>query len=214
MDKEIANLYESGKVELAVKKLVKRIDSDPKNVDNYLQLSTYLIDQNSIDQALELLQKASTVVEDSKDLTYNLAVCYYIKGDFKKSLSLLDELENTQETLYQKALVFLKLGQYQKALAYALSLTNQDERTLELLGDIWLSLGDLKQAKENYLKIKAEDRNAKVEFLLGLTLLEESLEQAQVHFDLSKQKNPTYFKQANTQYASLLKLIRGQNGKK
>ena len=79
MDKEIANLYESGKVELAVKKLVKRIDSDPKNVDNYLQLSTYLIDQNSIDQALELLQKASTVVEDSKDLTYNLAVCYYIK---------------------------------------------------------------------------------------------------------------------------------------
>lgn len=212
MDKKIADLYESAKTEQAIHQLVKKIDQDPKNVDNYLQLSTYLIDQNSIDQALELLQKASVVVDDPKVLTYNLAVCYYIKGDFNKSLSLLDKLENTQETMYQKALVFLKLGQYQKALAYALSLTSQDERTLELLGDIWLSLGDLKQAKENYKKISAEDRNAKVEFLLGLTLLEESLKQAQLHFDLSKQKNPTYFKQANSQYASLLKLIRGKNG--
>lgn len=214
MDKKIADLYDRGKTELAIHQLVKKIDQDSKNVDNYLQLSTYLIDQNSIDQALELLQKASAIVADPKALTYNLAVCYYIKGDFEKSLSLLDELENTQETLYQKALVFLKLGQYQKALAYALSLTNQDKRTLELLGDIWLSLGDLKQAKKNYEKIRTEDRNAKVEFLLGLTLLEESLEQAQLHFDLSKQKNPTYFKQANSQYASLLKLIRGKNGNK
>ena len=36
-----------------------------------------------------------------------------------------------EETMYQKALIFMKLGQYQKALAYALTLKNQDERTLE-----------------------------------------------------------------------------------
>ncbi|QNQ82444.1 tetratricopeptide repeat protein [Lactobacillus sp. PV037] len=214
MDKKIADLYDSGKTDLAIHQLIEKIDHDSKNIDNYLQLSTYLIDQNSIAQALELLQKASAVVDKPQDLAYNLAVCYYLEGDFNKSLSLLNQLENTQETIYQKALVFLKLGQYQKALAYALSLRKQDKRTLELLGDIWLSLGDLNQAKANYEKIEAQDRSSKVEFLLGLTLLEENLEQAHLHFDLSKQKDPTYFKQANAQYASLLKLIRGKNGNK
>lgn len=160
MDKKIANLYDAGKVDDAIHLLIKKINNHPKNIENYLQLSTYLIEQNSADQALELLEKARGLVDQPEALTYNIAVCYYMQGDFAKSLALLNSIPDDEETMYQKSLIFMKLGQYQKALAYALTLKNQDERTLELIGDIWLSLGDLKSANQTYSKILKDKRNA------------------------------------------------------
>ncbi len=141
MDKKIANLYDTGNVDKAIHLLIEKINKHPQDIENYLQLSTYLIEQNAADQALELLEKARGLVKHPEDLTYNIAVCYYMQGDFAKSLTLLNSIADDEETMYQKALIFMKLGQYQKALAYALTLKNQDERTLELIGDIWLSLG-------------------------------------------------------------------------
>lgn len=213
MNKKIAKLYDAGEVDRAVHLLIKEIDQHPKQVGNYLQLSTYLIEQNSPDQALELLQKAQSLVDKPQELTYNIAVCYYMQGEFKKSLALLDTLPNDDETLYQKALVFMKLGQYQKALAYAMTIKVSDERTLELLGDIWLSLGNLQQANKSYSAINAEKRNAKVNFLLGLTVLDQDRKQAQEYFKRSKQKDSAYFANAEKQYAALMEMVRGKNGK-
>lgn len=45
MDKKIDNLYRNDKTDEAIHQLIKKIDEHPKNVDNYLQLSTYLIEQ-------------------------------------------------------------------------------------------------------------------------------------------------------------------------
>lgn len=213
MNKKIAKLYDAGEVDRAVHLLIKEIDQHPKQVGNYLQLSTYLIEQNSADQALELLQKAQSLVDKPQELTYNIAVCYYMQGEFKKSLALLDTLPNDDETLYQKALVFMKLGQYQKALAYVMTIKVSDERTLELLGDIWLSLGNLQQANKSYSAINAEKRNAKVNFLLGLTVLDQDRKQAQEYFKRSKQKDSAYFANAEKQYAALMEMVRGKNGK-
>lgn len=213
MDKKIAKLYDAGNVDRAIHLLIKKIDQHPKQVENYLQLSTYLIEQNSPDQALELLKKAQGLVDKPQELTYNIAVCYYMQGEFKKSLALLDTLPNDDETLYQKALVFIKLGQYQKALAYAMTIKVTDERTLELLGDIWLSLGNLQQANQAYKKITTEKRNAKVNFLLGLTVLDQDRNQAQKYFNLSKKKDSAYFANAEKQYAALMEMVRGKNGK-
>lgn len=211
MDKKIANLYDAGKVDDAIHLLIEKINNDPKNIENYLQLSTYLIEQNSADQALELLEKARGIVERPEDLTYNIAVCYYMQGDFAKSLALLNSIPDDEETMYQKSLIFMKLGQYQKALAYALTLKNQDERTLELIGDIWLSLGDLKSANQTYSKILKDQRNAKVNFLLGLTLFDTSPDKAEKYFKLSKKQDPKYFVQAQKQYNAVAKLIRGKH---
>lgn len=213
MDKKIANLYDAGKVDDAIHLLIKKINNHPKNIENYLQLSTYLIEQNSADQALELLEKARGLVDQPEDLTYNIAVCYYMQGDFAKSLALLNSIPDDEETMYQKALIFMKLGQYQKALAYALTLKNQDERTLELIGDIWLSLGDLKSANQTYSKILKDKRNAKVNFLLGLTLFDTNPDKAEKYFKVSKKQNPKYFAQAQKQYNAVAKLIRGKNGR-
>lgn len=212
MDKKIAKIYDAGETDRAIHLLVTKIDQEPKKIDNYLQLSTYLIEQNSVDQALELLQKAQGLVDQPQALTYNIAICYYLQGDFKKSLALIDTLPNDDETLYQKALIFMKLGQYQKALAFALTIKQQDQRTFELLGDIWLSLGQLQSAHDFYHKIPANQRNAKVNFLLGLTVLENDRDQAQKYFDRSKELDAAYFNQAQKQYAALAKMIRGKHG--
>ena len=213
MDKKIANLYDAGEVDKAIHLLVERINRDPKDIENYLQLSTYLIEQNAADQALELLEKARGLVNHPEELTYNIAVCYYLQGEFQKSLALLNSIIDDEETMYQKALIFMKLGQYQKALAYALTLKNQDERTLELLGDIWLSLGDLKTANQTYSQILKDQRNSKVNFLLGLTLFDTNPNEAEKYFKLSKNQDPKYFAQAQKQYNAVAKLIRGKNDK-
>ena len=120
MDQNIAQLYDEGKVEQAIHLLIKKIDQHPQQVANYLQLSTYLIEQGSLDQAQKLLEQAQHLVKEPQELNYNLAVCYYMQGDFDKALALLDQIPNDDLTLYQKALTYLKLGQGQKALAYAL----------------------------------------------------------------------------------------------
>ena len=213
MDRKIANLYDAGKINDAIHLLIKKINKNPKNIENYLQLSTYLIEHNSPEQALELLEKARGLVDHPEDLTYNISVCYYMRGDFSKSLALLNSIPDDEETMYQKSLIFMKLGQYQKALAYALTLKNQDERTLELIGDIWLSLGDLKSANQTYNKIIEDQRTAKVNFLLGLTLFDTNPEKAKNYFELSKNQDPKYFAQAQKQYNAVAKLIRGKDGR-
>lgn len=213
MDQKIAQLYDEGKVEQAIHLLIKKIDQHPQQVANYLQLSTYLIEQGSLDQAQKLLEQAQHLVKEPQELNYNLAVCYYMQGDFDKALALLDQIPNDDLTLYQKALTYLKLGQGQKALAYALTIKKIDERIQELLGDIWLSLGENKQAQQMYLAIPDNKKNAKVYFLLGVTTLEKDRDQAQKYFAQAKQMDAKYYQQAMNQYASIMKMLNDKEKK-
>lgn len=213
MDQKIAQLYDEGKVEQAIHLLIKKIDQYPQQVANYLQLSTYLIEQGSLDQAQKLLEQAQHLVKEPQELNYNLAVCYYMQGDFDKALALLDQIPNDDLTLYQKALTYLKLGQGQKALAYALTIKKIDERIQELLGDIWLSLGENQQARQMYLAIPDNKKNAKVYFLLGVTTLEKDRDQAQKYFAQAKQMDANYYQQAMNQYASIMKMLNDKEKK-
>ena len=213
MDQKIAQLYDEGKVEQAIHLLIKKIDQHPQQVANYLQLSTYLIEQGSLDQAQKLLEQAQHLVKEPQELNYNLAVCYYMQGDLDKALALLDQIPNDDLTLYQKALTYLKLGQGQKALAYALTIKKIDERIQELLGDIWLSLGENQQAQQMYLAIPDNKKNAKVYFLLGVTTLEKDRDQAQKYFAQAKQMDAKYYQQAMNQYASIMKMLNDKEKK-
>lgn len=214
MDKKIAELYDDGKINEAVHQLIKKIDQKPQSVENYLQLSTYLIEQGSADQAQKLLEQAQHLVKKPQELNYNLSVCYYMQGDFDKALALLDHIPNDDLTLYQKALTYLKLGQSQKALAYALTIKNVDERVQELLGDIWMSMGESGQARKMYLTISEEQRTAKVYFLLGVSTLEENRMLAKQYFAKAKQMNAKYYKRAMDQYASIMKMLNDKEKKK
>lgn len=214
MDKKIAQFYDQGKVEQAIHLLVQKIDQKPQNIENYLQLSTYLIEQGSIDQALKLLEQAQHLVKKPRELNYNLAVCYYMQGDFDKALALLDQIPNDDLTLYQKALTYLKLGQSQKALAYALTIKKIDERVQELLGDIWMSMGENNQAQQMYLAIPTNKRTAKIYFLLGVSTMEKDRTQAEKYFVQAKTMDEKYYKQAMDQYASIMKMLNDKEKKR
>lgn len=136
-----------------------------------------------------------------------MAVCLYLQGDFAKALELLNQIPNDDLVLYQKALVFLKLGQRQKALAHALTIKNIDNRVKELLGDIWLSLGDLTSAKLSYQQINENQRSAKVNFMLGITTLNDNRKEAEEYLHKAKQEDPKFYQQAQEQYDAILKMI-------
>ncbi|GHV98216.1 hypothetical protein lacNasYZ03_07240 [Lactobacillus nasalidis] len=212
MDQKINQLYEAGKVNEAIHALIGKIDQAPKQTDNYLQLATYLLDQGSAEQAQELLTKAQGLVDDPQDLTYDLAVCDYALGNFDQALARLAQIPDDDLTMYQKALVYLKLGQSSKALAYALSIKQTDDRVRELIGDIWLALGDLQAAKASYLQIPAAQRTSKLNFLLGLTCFSSDREKAESFFAKSKAQDAKYYQKAKDQYESLLKLLSQQKG--
>ena len=74
-------------------------------------------------------------------------------------------------------------------------------------------MGDLKSANQTYSKILKDQRNAKVNFLLGLTLFDTNPDKAEKYFKVSKKQNPKYFAQAQKQYNAVAKLIRGKNGR-
>lgn len=214
MDKKIAQLYDNGKVDQAIHLLVQKIDQKPQNIENYLQLSAYLIEQGSVDQAQQLLEQAQHLVKKPQELNYNLAVSYYMQGDFDKALALLDQIPNDDLTLYQKALTYLKLGQSQKALAYALTIKKVDDKVQELLGDIWMSLGENAQAQQAYLMIPKDRRTAKIYFLLGVSTMEKDRTQAEAYFAKAKAMDEKYYKRAMDQYASIMKMLNDKEKKK
>lgn len=214
MDKKIAQLYDNGKVDQAIHLLVQKIDQKPQNIENYLQLSTYLIEQGSVDQAQQLLEQAQHLVKKPQGLNYNLAVSYYMQGDFDKALALLDQIPNDDLTLYQKALTYLKLGQSQKALAYALTIKKVDDKVQELLGDIWMSLGENAQAQQAYLMIPKDRRTAKIYFLLGVSTMEKDRTQAEAYFAKAKAMDEKYYKRVMDQYASIMKMLNDKEKKK
>lgn len=194
-------------VEKQIHALITKIDADPENADNYLKLATCLIEQGSFAQATQLLEQAKHLVKKPQDLDYDLAVCFYLQGEFDQALQLLDQIPNDDLVLYQKALVYLKLGQKQKALAYALTIKNVDNRVKELLGDIWLSLGDLANAKASYQQINVNQRSAKVNFMLGITTLNDDRKQAEKYLRKSKQEDSKFYQQAEEQYDAILKMF-------
>ena len=206
-DKQSKSMKEDAAVNQRVHKLIEKIDQYPQKTENYLKLATELIEQGSFAQATQLLEEAKHLVKHPQDLDYNLAVCYYMQGDFDKSLTLLNQIPNDDLVLYQKALVFLKLGQGQKALAHALTIKQVDDKVLELLGDIWLSLGELSEARTCYEKISPNKRTAKVYFMLGISILDSDRKKATSYLKNAKEKDPKYFKQAQEQYGAILKMV-------
>ncbi len=207
MNQKIDTLYSDGKVERAIHLLVKAIDDQPRDTENYLQLATYLVAQNSPEQARELLEKGQRLVDHPEALSYDLAVTEYLCGKMTQALNLLNQIPNDDATMYQKALVYLKIAQPEKALAFSLSIKHQDEKVLELQADCWLSLGEMVKAKSLLAKIPPFKRTTKVWFLLGIIALPESKAVADTDFEKSFQKNHIQYEQLKLQYQSLLKIV-------
>lgn len=207
INKKSSLASESNQTKDQIHTLITKIDAAPTETDNYLKLATILIGKGSFEQAVQLLEQAKKLVQNPQDLDYDLAVGYYMQGNFKHALELLNHIPNDDLVLYQKALVMQKVGQHQKALAYALTIKQLDDRVYELLGDIWLSLGQLAEAQANYEKIYPTKRGAKINFLLGITVLERNRDLAEKYFSQAKEEDYQFYQSAQKQYNAILKML-------
>ncbi|MEJ6348340.1 tetratricopeptide repeat protein [Holzapfeliella sp. He02] len=211
MNKKAQDLFEQGQTDEAVHLLVEQIDQNPKETAGYLQLSLFLVKGNELEKAIELLLKAANLVENPKDLYFNLATSYYLKGDLEKSLNLLNQLPDTADNLYQKALVYFNVQNYQKALAYGMTAEQKnptDTQIQELMGDLWLAMGELTQAQRYFEKIIATKPTAKAYTFFGICLYSQDYQKAQDCFEQATKLDEPETKKILNQYESLLSAVK------
>lgn len=196
------------KIEQHVHELIKRIDVNIHDIDAYLQLSTILIENGDANSALELLNRAKFQNPKSVDLDYNLAVAAFYTGDLELAQKILNSLPNTDENRYEKARVYFKLQQFEKALAFILTVKQHDDHYFELLGDIWLSLGNSQEAADAFKKITKP--TVKSNFLLGVAQIDHDYAGAQKSFLVAQKIDQKEYAVLKTRFDDLLKLQQGK----
>lgn len=215
MNQKAAALFNNDQQQAAVKLLVQAIDKNDQDIDNYLQLATYLTTLKDYDQAEELLKKACHQFPDNLDLMYNLGVLYYeieafplAEQQFQKLLKLQADTEN----YLMLARIYYKQQNYAKAMAFALTAHDQDPQAVApsiMLGDSLLSMGRLKQAQEFYLQAHqlAPDN---MESLFGAGVVAYILNQDDSLLAQVKMKNPTYYQQQIKRLSEIEKFLKNK----
>ena len=94
-----------------------------KNTYLYGMLGYFkLYKSRTADETLDFCKEAYEYNSDDRDITDNLAVCYYYRGEYEKAKELSDKIleGNPQfvEAYYHGALIEYALANYEKALEY------------------------------------------------------------------------------------------------
>ncbi|WP_416353022.1 tetratricopeptide repeat protein [Agrilactobacillus fermenti] len=219
MNKQAEKLFNQDEKQKAVHVLVQAINNEPEQIENYLQLSTYLTQLQDVEQAEVLLQKAIGKFGAQTELLYNLGVVYYEAGRYDLAQTEFDKL-NQQDANFDNNLmlarIFFKTKQYAKAAAFALTATEkapQNSAAYLVLADSLLSLGQLSQAKTFYQKayqLKPTDLDA----LFGIGLIDFVRDHDQTKLLAVKAKDAQYYASKQTQLVAIEKMIRDQKDKR
>lgn len=209
-------LYNKGQKEEAVIFLVNQLNENFNQLPLILQLSTYLTYGGEFEQAEELLMKAKAIFANNLTIDYNLGNVYYTKGEYDKAQAIFELLVKKNfghEAMFMLAQTLNKLGSVNQALVYALTALDKapaDEAYSELVGDIFMSLGDFKNAKRYYKDSYNIKKNEKNSFNLGLCnmILKESYQE---YFLESKNINKKYYENNIEKLDDIQKLINNQN---
>lgn len=196
---------QAAEAEKATHQLVKAIDRDPYNVDNYYQLGVILTEMQSFPQAEELLKRAITIFKKDQDkvdlLTYGLGNVYYTAGLYDNAISEFQKVSNPS----LKSDAYLMIGQskyaqqdYQQAMVFALTASEQKpsgKSSKRLLADCFLALGQFKQAENFYQQVlQIDSKDLRALFQLGVVKLTlEGPQAANQYFNKVKQRDRDYF---------------------
>ncbi|AEV95095.1 tetratricopeptide repeat protein [Pediococcus claussenii] len=172
-------MTENKKQNKIVHELIKKIDSDPQKAENYFDLSALLIEQQSFDQAEELLNKALGSVQDADGvdlIQFGLGNLYYTQSEYDKTIQIMQRInsEKLQPDANQMiAQSYFAQNKYQIAFAFALTAQEKkqpnDISINSLLGDITLAMGDLDSAEHYYdIVLSGDSRNASSLFNRGI----------------------------------------------
>lgn len=153
----------SGDTETAEKILQKLIDEDTKNATSYAYYGFMLLNSNKIDDAINVLEKGLTKKPNTiihKNICLSLASAYWLKGDYKKGISILEDLQKQYDYVNDSVLstlgyLYFLDGNLEKAKETShLALQDNPEcsAALDNLGQIALKEGNLDKAKEYFEK--------------------------------------------------------------
>ncbi|WP_262316787.1 tetratricopeptide repeat protein [Lacticaseibacillus parakribbianus] len=171
-DKMIAQ-FNRGEHDAAIQEAVRRIDEKPTDPKRYATLATMLIGIKAFDQASQLLVKALGLFPNDAELTYDAGLLAHAQEN--DQLAVRYFLQLTQGPLqadaqYMLALSYQRMGQAQRALAFALTAHEADRTRLDaalLCAELLLGLGVFEQAAA-LLRPFAQVQDAKVLFTYGM----------------------------------------------
>jgi tetratricopeptide (TPR) repeat protein len=86
------NLLNDGQTEAALAQYKIIADANPEDAQTYLRMAEIYRKQGKFDLALENLNKAGTMVQDSMEVNFNIAAVYEAQGRYDEAIKLLQDL--------------------------------------------------------------------------------------------------------------------------
>lgn len=220
MKAKIKALWQAGKQQEAVKALVQEIKQQPDQIDNYLELAAFLNTLKDFEQAQQLLQQIQQRFPNNQDIQYSLATTYYAAGRYDLAeplfLKITDQrLSNDRD--YMLGVLYHQKQDDKRALAFALTAQQAAPKRVDanqLVGDIWLSLGQFKAAAQAYQQVLAQQPNvAAAHFNVGLALLGAG-EKPTAYFEKADALDHDYFQQQQQRLADIERYLQAQKKNK
>lgn len=200
MGKREENEAKSNKI---VHELVGKVEREPDNPDVYYELGSYLTKIKDYSHAEELYKKALSHFDEknmkSDLLEYGLGNVFYEAELYPEAIQSFQKVTNQamkENAFLMMAQSYMAQESYQQALAFAITaqeINPESIDTNELIGDIFLALGQFENAARYYDQVlKVDDNHAKANFqrgLVGMVLGNPS----DAYFMRSKSSDEVYF---------------------
>ncbi len=115
--------FKQGRLDEALEEAYEIYDNgNYKNTTLYGMLGYFKYLHDDVDEALRFCLEAYEYNSDDRDITDNLSLCYYKKGEYEKAKELSDKIisSNPQfvEAYYHGAQIAVKCGNYETAKEY------------------------------------------------------------------------------------------------
>lgn len=213
-------MSEMNAMEKSVSELVGLIETDADNWSAYVDLIGALVLSNALPEAEELGLKSLSLFSDNSEavdhLLYAVGNVYYTAGAYDRAQHFFDQI--TLETLrldaaLMQAQSLYGQGQYQKALAFALTYNEKmptDVDGLVLLGRIWLALNNLVTAQEMFDQaLELDSNHYGANFGRGVVAVSTGNVQDNQWLEHAKELNGVQFKSDAEQLDGLLTVLGG-----
>ena len=152
---ERGNLYiDLYELEKAVEDCKEAIRLDPDAYYAYNNLGCALLKLRRIDEAIEPLEKVIAMEPDKDHLPYmNLAECYVIKKEYEKAIHAYEEVLRIRPKAVSMrkdiAKIWVKMGDYEKALDYYKTQIKECQKRLGIVKDGMIIKMFLREEQEN-----------------------------------------------------------------
>lgn len=148
------------KVQQDIKDLVQDISKNPDHWQAYVDLISLLTVAGELVLAEDLALKSLSLFKDNdhaqQELLYATGNVYYVATEYARAATFFDKITDKKlkyDAIVMQAQSFYAQNKFKQALVFGLTAVQQNHEDVKaqvLLGNIWLSLGDLAKAKSTF----------------------------------------------------------------